>query len=125
MLRATRNSSGFSLIEVLAALFILGAALTAAIGLISNSLKSVRKAEVHAMGTVYARSLLQEALAIEDMDTISAPDAPAPGYSAERSVEQVDMMGDVAIYEVRVTVSWGTQGSVTLTGRKAVAKSDE
>ena len=125
MLRATRNSSGFSLIEVLAALFILGAALTAAIGLISSSLKTVRKAEVHAMGTVYARSLLQEALATEDISTISAPDALVPGYSAQRSVAEVDTMEGVAVYEVTVTVSWGTQGSVTLRGRKAALKSDE
>lgn len=117
MLRAARNSDGFSLVEVLAALFILGVAAVTVMGMFSTSLRNVQKSERHALATIHARSLLEEAVAIGDVAAIRGEVDLGGGMMGMREVEVEGHGEELAIYDIRVTVSWPPSGRVTL-GRK-------
>ena len=61
---ALLRSRGFSLLEVMVALAILGIALVAIFQLFSVNLRSTQKAEDYTKAIFYARSMLDEALHI-------------------------------------------------------------
>ena len=119
-----RSSEGFSLIEVLAALFILGVAAVTILGVFSTNLRVIKKSEDHIRATIHARSLLDEALTSEDISKAGGMNIDLNDiYSG---TVQVDSMGrseaGVEVYEVTVTVQWPPSGSVVLRGRKAVVE---
>jgi general secretion pathway protein I len=119
-----RDSGGFSLIEVLAALFILGVAAATVLGVFSTNLRVIKKSGDHTMATIHARSLLDEALCMDDIT-----EAEDGGIKLDEIYEgsiEVESLGEgeggVEMHEVRVRVEWPPSGSVVLTGRKAVVK---
>jgi len=119
-----RNSRGFSLVEVLAALFILGVAAATVLGAFSSNLRLIKRSGDHAMATIHARSLLEEALSEGDTQEAAVSGVDLDGvYSAGVDVEKVGR-GErgVGMYEVRVEVDWPPSGSVVLRGRKAVVE---
>jgi len=124
VLRVLRNSGGFSLVEVLAALFILGVAAVTVLGVFSTNLRGIKKSEDHALATIHARSLLDEALSLEDITEAEDREINLGGgiYVGARDVEQISDEDGVKLYEVTVSVEWPPSGRVVLRGRKAVVE---
>ena len=124
MLRALRNSGGFSLIEVLAALFILGVAAATVLGVFSTNLRVIKKSEDHIHATIHARSLLDEVLSMEDITKAGGGAIDLEGiYKGMIEVESMGRSeGGVEMYEIIVTVQWPPSGSVVLRSRKAVVE---
>lgn len=137
---ALRSSRGFSLIEVIAALAILSVAIVALVELYTSSLRTTGKSYMHTMGTVYARSMMEEALATNDMDTLMEVDMDlGGGFRGSRSAEEIPAdalalsvpaedgeaeellpMDDGKTYLITVTVNWPPSGGMTLRSHKTV-----
>ena len=122
MSRAWRDSGGFSLVEVLAALFILGVAAVTVLGVFSTNLRSIHKSDRHALATIHARSLLDEALSVGDIEKASGEFDLGEGFWGTRDVELVSDEHGVMLYAIIVLVEWPPSGRVELRGRKAVVE---
>jgi general secretion pathway protein I len=124
--RESRSSSGFSLLEVIAALFILSVGILALTQLFSTSLRSVERSDRHSRASVYARSLLEEAYTIPDIEDVGGTFDLKDGFRATRtaqelSTEELDVSDrKVSLYEVRVVVVWPPNGHLELAGKKMV-----
>ena len=144
--QALRSSKGFSLIEVIAALAILSVAIVALIELYSASLRTTGKSYMHTVGTVYARSMMEEALSGTDMDSLLEVDVElGDGFKGSRSAEVVPEeelalspitseegtetelipMSAGTTYLITVTVSWPPSGGTTLRAYKTVYEADD
>lgn len=112
------DSRGFSLMEVIVAIAILGIGIVGVLQLFSGSLRTVKKAEEHSIALNHARSLLDEAYAMADVrEAEDNFDLPG-GFKAERTVRHVSSDKDASLYEIRVAVSW-PYGKVELRGTRA------
>jgi len=111
-------------VEVLAALFILGVAAVTVLGVFSTNLRGIKKSEDHAMATIHARSLLEEALSLDDITSAEDREIDLGGglYVGARDVEQISDEDGVRMYEVTVRVQWPPSGKVVMKGRKAVVE---
>lgn len=145
--QALRSSKGFSLIEVIAALAILSVAIVAIIELYTASLRTTGKSYMHTVGTVYARSMMEEALSGNDMDSVMEVDVElGDGFKGSRSAEVVPQeelalsaatsedgaeqtelvpMDAGTTYLITVTVSWPPAGSTTLKAYKTIYETDD
>jgi prepilin-type N-terminal cleavage/methylation domain-containing protein len=121
-----QDSRGFSLIEVLAALFILGVSAATVLGVFSTNLRVIKKSGDHIHATIHARSILDESLAVYDITDARGRDIDLGGvYRGWTEVKSMDREeGGVEMYEVIVTVEWPPSGSVILRGRRAVVQID-
>ena len=124
---ALHRSSGFSLLEVMVALAILGIALVAIFQLFSINLRSTQKAEDYTKAIFYARSMLDEAYSFADPSDKSASEEYEDKYSVSREVglrsESED--GKVREYDITVTVTWPPSGNFRLKGLRTVHVSEE
>jgi prepilin-type N-terminal cleavage/methylation domain-containing protein len=135
--RERRGSGGFSLIEVIVALAILGIALVSLVELFSVSLRSTKKSADYTTALIYARSIMEEAYAAPSPEDMGDTFDLGEGYSGERAVREVELPwsgeeegegngeggGDAPpfkLFEITVTVTWPPGGKVVLTGRRAV-----
>jgi len=129
--RESRNSKGFSLLEVIAALFILSVGILAVTQLFSTSLRSVERGDRHSRAAAYARSLLEEAYAIQDIEDVDGTFKLKDGFEATRtaqelSTEELELSGrKVSLYEVRVVVTWPPNGRFELAGKKTLYEKPE
>lgn len=135
-----RGSRGFSLIEVVAALAILSVAVVALIELYTASLRTTGRSHMHTLGTVYARSMMEEALSSNDMHTLMEVDMDlGGGFRGSRSADEVPAdelalsvpsedgqeaellpMDAGKTYLITVTVNWPPSGGMTLRAHKTV-----
>jgi prepilin-type N-terminal cleavage/methylation domain-containing protein len=134
--RERRGSGGFSLIEVIVALAILGIALVSLVELFSVSLRSTKKSADYTTALIYARSIMEEAYAAPSPEDMGGTFDLGEGYSGERAVREVELpwSGEEGggngggggeeppfkLFEITVTVTWPPGGQVVLTGRRAV-----
>ena len=125
MSRAWRNSGGFSLVEVLAALFILGVAAVTVLGVFSTNLRSIHKSDRHALATIHARSLLDEALSVGDVEDARGEFDLGEGFWGTREVEIVSDKHGVMMYAVDVLIEWPPSGRVKLSGTRVLVELDE
>lgn len=124
---APHQSNGFSLLEVMVALAILGIALVAIFQLFSLNLRSTQKAEDYTMAIFYARSMLDEAYSFVDPSDESTSEEHENKYKVTREVslhsESED--GKVKTYDITVTVTWPPSGNFRLKGLRTVYVSEE
>lgn len=124
--RENRSSSGFSLLEVIVALFILSVGILALAQLFSTSLRSVERSDRHSRADAYARSLLEEAYAMQDIQDVDGTFDLKDGFKATRSAqelstEELDVSDrKVSLYEIRVVITWPPNGHLELAGKKTV-----
>ena len=119
---ALLRSRGFSLLEVMVALAILGIALVAIFQLFSLNLRSTQKAEGYTKAIFYARSMLDEAYIFVDPVDASDSKEYENGYEVTREVilksESED--GKIKLYEITVAVTWPPSGNFRISGLRSV-----
>ncbi len=118
--RAQRRSKGFSLLEVIVTLAVLGIGLSALMQLYSITLRTVKKAEDHTVATIQARSLLEESIASSHPADTAKTFELSGGMRAERTVGIVYQTDNNIEYEIRVKVELGRGESVELTGLRSI-----
>ena len=119
---ALLRSRGFSLLEVMVALAILGIALVAIFQLFSINLRSTQKAEDYSKAIFYARSMMDEAYSFIDPADASDSKEYEDKYEVTRSVslksESED--GKTKLYEITVAVAWPPSGNFRISGLRTV-----
>ncbi len=125
---ASRRSDGFSLIEVIVAMALMGIALVSLIQLFSGSLRATKKSSEYTRGLIYARSLMDEAYAAPSLEDIEGDFDFEDGYSAKRVVTQLPAGEEEEeappLYEITVTVTWPPRGKTVLKGTRVVYENE-
>ena len=113
---ALHRSRGFSLLEVMVALAILGTALVAIFQLFSLNLRQTQKAEDYTKAIFYARSMLDEAYIFDDPSGESASQEYEKKYEVKRdvSVQSESEDGKIKVYEIAVSVTWPPSGNFSM-----------
>ena len=124
---ALRRSKGFSLLEVMVALAIIGIALVAIFQLYSLNLRTTKKAEDYTKAIFYARSMMDEAFIFVDPSGESTSKDYEDRYAVKRdvSVKSESDDGKVKVYEIAVTVTWPPSGSFGMKELRSVYVSKE
>lgn len=117
-----RYSGGFSLLEVMVALAILGVAVTALFQLFSLGLRSAAKAENYTKALFHARSIMDEAYSLPELDEGTEPIELPGDFRGSRAVVLKSSSEDerVKLYEISTTVSWPPSGKLTIKGLRSV-----
>lgn len=124
---ALHRSSGFSLLEVMISLAILGIAVVAIFQLFSLNLRSTQRAEDYTKAIFYARSMLDEAYIFADPSDESATEEYENKYTVKRevSLKSESDDGKVKVYEIAVTVNWPPSGNFSVKELRTVYESTE
>ena len=119
---ALLRSRGFSLLEVMVALAILGIALVAIFQLFSLNLRSTQKAEDYSKAIFYARSMLDEAYSLVDPADASDSKEYENKYEVTRqvSLKSESEDGRIKLYEIAVAVVWPPSGNFRISGLRTV-----
>jgi general secretion pathway protein I len=127
LLKSTRysanlRSGGFSLLEVLIALAILGVSVVSVFQLFSITLRSTKKAEDYTQALLYAQSLLDEAYSSSDPADSPVTVRFGKGYQGSRQVQlkSASEDGTIRMYEITASVSWQPAGSLRITALRSV-----
>ncbi|HVN96471.1 MAG TPA: prepilin-type N-terminal cleavage/methylation domain-containing protein [Syntrophorhabdaceae bacterium] len=124
-----RSELGFTLLEVLVALSILGIAVTIVFQLFSSNLRNLTASEDYVKACVKADALMREVLENEKLDVSSWTQATPDGYRLDVSV--ADTLSDrtkelpVKLLEVVLTLHWqkdAKERSLTLRTMKMVQR---
>lgn len=123
------NSSGFTLLEVLVALSLLGIAIIGIVQLFSINLRSISVSEDFLSGTLAVQAKMREVLSEEELSEKSWNGVTDDGYRFEVSIEESlkDRTENiqVKVLEVTVKVFWARGNkdkSMTLRTLKMVQK---
>ncbi len=124
-----RIDKGFTLIEVIVALSILGIAITVILQLFSANLKAVSKSEDYVNALVLANQKMHELSQSDDISEKAWTEMTEHGYRFDISVyevlkERTETL-QVRLMEIQLTVSWlkgSQQKSHTLKTLKVVEK---
>ena len=119
---ALRQSKGFSLLEVMVALAILGVSIVAIFQLFSVTLRSTQKAENYTKALINARSLMDGLYIKPDPRDDAGSVDLGDGFSGNKEVSLVHTSDDntVKLYQLVVTVTWPPSGSLTIKGLRTV-----
>jgi prepilin-type N-terminal cleavage/methylation domain-containing protein len=128
-LKPWKGTSGFTLLEVLVALALLGIAVTAVLQLFSANLKSILASEEYVSGSLEAQSKMREVLDSQEFSERSWNGITDNGYRFQVSVsdtlpERVENL-HVKLVVVEVKVYWARgsgEKSLTLKTMKMVEK---
>lgn len=127
LLKSTRSSAnlrsdGFSLLEVLIALAILGVSVVSVFQLFSITLRSTKKSEDYTRALIYAQSLLDEAGSAGDPMDSPVTIKFGRGYQGGRQVvlKSSSDDGTIKLFEITATVSWQPAGKLSLKTLRAV-----
>lgn len=111
------NRRGFSLLEVMVAISILGIAIVALFQLFSVNLRSVKKTEDYSKALVYARSLMDDAYAITELTDKTESYDFKDGFRGSRTIRLKSTdENNIKIYEISATVSWPPSGGLEIKG---------
>lgn len=99
------NQSGLTLVEVVAAIAILGLALIPIAGLFSSGTKGALAADCLATGTLLAQNKIEALRAGAFSAVVSQSLAPVPDYPGYQMQVVVEAIG-LRLKQVTVTVSW-------------------
>jgi type II secretion system protein I len=124
---ALHQSRGFSLLEVMVALAILGLAVVAIFQLYSINLRTTQKAEDYSKAIFYARSMMDEAYSFVDPSDAADVEEYEKKYKVTRevSLHAESENGKVKLYDIIVTVSWPPSGNFRIKGLRAVYVPEE
>lgn len=121
-----KPARGFTLLEVLLAFVLLGAAMGLLIAMLSNGLRQVRQAQDETEATLYAQSLLDQIGVLEpivpvrrqgefdrgryryELDVTEMQDPMPPPPAPQQAVAPVAVEGAPKLYRVALAVRWGT-----------------
>ena len=119
---ALLRSRGFSLLEVMVALAILGIALVSIFQLFSLNLRATQKAEDYSKAIFYGRSMLDEAYIFVDPADASDSKEYENKYEVTRkvSLKSESEDGDIKLYEITVNAIWPPSGNFRISGLRAV-----
>jgi general secretion pathway protein I len=128
-LKSLKGISGFTLLEVLVALALLGIAVTAVLQLFSANLKSLSASEEYVAGSLEAQSKMREVLDGQEFSERTWSGVTGNGYRFQVSVtdtlpERVENL-PVKLVAVEVKVYWdrgNREKSLTLKTMKMVEK---
>jgi general secretion pathway protein I len=123
---ALRRSKGFSLLEVMVAFAILSVAIVTIFQLFATALRTTKKAADYTNAVFYARSMLDEAYSVTDPTELSSIFEFEEGFEGKREVSLVSESEDngTKLYEVTVTVTWPTAGSLVIKGLRTVYETE-
>jgi general secretion pathway protein I len=127
--KSLKKTSGFTLLEVLVAMALLGMALTAILQLFSANLKSISASEHYVAGSLEAQSKLREVLESEEFSERSWNGVTNNGYRFQVSIsdilpERVEGL-PYKLVDVEVKVYWdlgNREKSLTLKTMKLIEK---
>jgi general secretion pathway protein I len=119
---ANLRSDGFSLLEVLIALAILGVSVVSVFQLFSITLRATKKAEDYTRAVLYSQSLLDEAYSAVDPMNSPVTISFGKGYRGSREVllKTASDDGSVKMYEIIASVSWEPAGNLRIRTLRAV-----
>lgn len=125
ILPAAQKSSGFSLIEVIVSISLLSIALAVIIQVYSMNMRNVRKADLYTQAIIHARSVMEETLALDEIDETSETDDIDDRFEVNKSIARLPAEEEdlAETYEITVNVSW-QGGAVEFKARKSVLKSE-
>lgn len=125
----SRREEGFTLLETLVALSILGIALVVVFQLFSANMHSLAASEDYVAAVTRAESLMREILDDDELEESAWSMQTEDGYLVDAAVERSDEARteslDVQLLTVRLTVRWQKgprQRSLTLTTMKMMDK---
>ncbi len=125
--RPTRSRRGFTLLEILVALVILGTAVVIVLQLFSSGLRSIHASEDLALASLQAEAKMQEILEDPALDEKTSTDTTDSGYRFDVAVtealkERTENL-TIKTLQVDLTVRWMTgsrERSLTLRSLKVV-----
>lgn len=124
-----QGERGFTLLEVLVALALLGIALVVIFQLFSANLHAVASSEDYVAAVSKAESLMREVLALEEFEEEAWSDRTEDGYqyevAVEKSAEKRTELLNAELWNVKLKLRW-QQGaknrSITLTTLRVMEK---
>jgi len=125
----TNADKGFTLIEVLVAVVLLGIAVTIVLQLFSANVRAIATSEDYIYASAKAEAQMREVLENDEISEISFSEITDDGYRMDVSIAEVLQERtenlQVRLLEIVLTVSW-TQGahekSITLRTMKVIEK---
>ncbi len=121
-----RYNRGFSLLEVIVALAILGITVVTIFQFFSTGLRGVRKAEEYTQALIIAESLIEEAYSTEDLEDAET-EFEFEGFTATRDIERIlhDEKNRYSVYQIIVRVTWGNSGSLTIKTTRTISATEK
>lgn len=113
------NDKGFSLLEVLVAITILGIALGTIMSLFSGAMRSVGASEEYSQALLFARSGMEDTMLMEDIHSGTEEGSFGNGYTWKRTVSPIEISDEEKylnenlpfnLYDVEVKVKWMSGG---------------
>lgn len=123
--QARQKSNGFSLIEVLVALTVLGVGIAALMQLYSAGLRSTKKSFDYTIALSHARSYLEEAYSVAEVQEGQEVFELEGGFTVTRTVSLHSLEENVKYYSLHVSVAWPPSGRVQLSGLRAFYEEGE
>ena len=136
--------TGFTLLEILLAIAILGVAVTVIMQQFSAGLRIARTSQTHTTATIYAKQMLEEYLLAEEMEEGEASGTFDDGYRWNVSIQAYEDYKEeegateeeqeiyeylpLEMFRIESVVSWmegGKEKSVALATLKTVKKTEE
>ncbi len=113
---------GFSLLEVMVAVSVLAISIVLIFQIFSIGLRGTKKTESYTKALVIARALLDEALAVSDVEDADTTMEYEDGFSASRTVKKIssDEETNSRLYLITVRVKWPPSGMLEVSVKRSV-----
>lgn len=131
----TNKCGGFTLIEIMVTLAILGIAITVLLDLLSGGLRLGRKSEDYSRAVFYGRQLLEELSLKTEFTTLQEQGTFEGDYEWTYEVEPLPLVSEkdeeavpVTLYRISVSVLWPSGDktkTVSFETMKTIAKSED
>lgn len=106
-----KNESGFTLMEILVALTLMGITLTAFVQLFSGSLRTISKSEYYVYASMRADSAMREVMERTDLDVGSWSETDVEGYTIDVTVteieeERFEELDEYRLLQIDLVLKW-------------------
>jgi len=104
------NQAGFTLLEILVAISLIGIVLVVVMQLFSANLRSLSVSESHVNAAAHAEAIMRNILEDEDFPNTTLSGTTEDGYRYDAAIakgyEERTQALNVDLYQVRVTIYW-------------------